>query len=39
MNHLFSVKSEIVLQVVNNQAVVWAMVKLCSVYKYVGAFI
>lgn len=39
MNNLYSVKNEIVLNVVSNQAVTWAMVKLCSVYKYIGAFI
>lgn len=39
MNHLYSVKNEIVLNFVSNQAVAWAMVKLCSAYKYIGAFI
>jgi hypothetical protein len=39
MNNLYSVKNEIVLNVVSNQAVTWAMVKLCSVYRYIGAFI
>jgi hypothetical protein len=39
MDHLFNVKNEFVLQVVGSQAVAWAMVKLCSVYKYIGAFI
>lgn len=39
MNQLYSVKNELVLSVVSNQAVSWAMVKLCSVYKYIGVLI